>query len=347
MPDYFLTAELFVGSVAQADAVADLRPVVAGFLDASVTPTTKAIVAFAAVTHTGTGTVNAQVTASYEPRLFASGEAKTVGTAVCYLDQLTAPIGGVITASGGADFGVEGSGMRLTRVATQVYNLWGIEVTTARDIDFARSRVTEIINAALQVMYSRAHVLDYFNRVSSTLEFAANVASAVLPLNMQTLLDPVREATTRTPLRKASDISEFEEYVDLYCNGTAPAVPRLYYAESLASSSDDSAHCVLRLTPAPAESFTVAFDYAAQAPRYRDSDILKNVTVPIPHAYAESILLPLVKHAAASDNLFRRQDMRQAIQADYQRAMVMLGLVSTQNPAVRESKTTPREAVSA
>lgn len=261
--------------------------------------------------------------------------------------QIAGVLDGPITLTGGttrATVLLPDSGMRLDRFATQIYNLWGIEVKTARDTDFARPRVLEIINGALQLIYAQARVLDYFNRQTATLSFD-DVASMALPEDFQTLLGPVRFADTKQPLKAATTLAELEQFVDIHCGGVAPDGPRLYYIDARAAAGTNSSASRLHLAPAPTgDAISIEVDYAVQAPRYETDDLLSNVRVPLPQGYAETILLPICKHMAASDGLFRKEPLRQSIAADYSRAMQVLGLVEPEKTSTRDNRATPRGA---
>ena len=120
-----------------------------------------------------------------------------------------------IRAVGTGSFNLPGQGMTLSDVGRQIYNLWGLEITSTKATTFARARVVEIINAAMQTIYGRAVALDYFNRTTATLTFAMAEDAKTLPTAMQTLLGPVRFADTKQPLRPAATRGELDEFVDL------------------------------------------------------------------------------------------------------------------------------------
>ncbi len=239
-----------------------------------------------------------------------------------------------LTAKGSLD--CRQHGMLLNRLATQVYNLWGYEVKTASSITFARPRVVEVINQALQLVYSAAKAVDYFARVTETLTFAQDVNTAVLPVGVQHLLGPVRYQESKQPLAPVGSINDFHSYLDIY--GVNASSPRIYFLNRANAAGQDNAGLTVHIAPTPTIETVFEYEYAMQAPRYTEADILANARVPMPHSYVESLLLPVVKHLAASDSLFRREEMRPVIAADYTRARQMLGIVDPEPTATARNK---------
>jgi hypothetical protein len=240
---------------------------------------------------------------------------------------------------------IEGAKMTLERVMTQIYNVWGMEVPSARTITFARERVLEIVNASLQILYSRSKDLDYFSRTPGTITFAANVGVKDMPSNLQCLVGHVRIGSTE--LRAATSREELQNWETLYFGPNSPTTPRIYWLETLQSeASHDSAACRLHILPTPSEETTVSFDYAIEAPYFHMNDFNVGARLRIPHSYVETLLLPICKYKATLDNLFRGdQALRQSIVADYQRAMRQLGMIEPETTAQRNQK--PREAATA
>jgi hypothetical protein len=224
----------------------------------------------------------------------------------------------------------------LNRLATQVYVLWGMEVPNASVITYRRDQVLEVINSALQIMYSAARAVDYFARDTTTITFPAAATHLLIDSQMQTLLGPVRYADSKKPLSPVASINDYHHYVDLYA--PTAAAPRIYFLDRSYANARDSAAVTLRIAPAPTEATDFELEFARQAPRYNTADLVADTAVPVPHAYVESLLLPIVKHIAASDTLFRREEMRPAIQADYNRARQMLGIVDPEPAPTARNK---------
>jgi hypothetical protein len=282
-------------------------------------------------------TFHATARAGYAPIIRATSTRCTFGISATPTVDVPAavplPIG--MTATMRCLLRLDGQKMDLDRLVTQVYNLWGMEVKSGRDIAFARGRVLEIINGALQIIYSKAEKLDYFNRETLDLTFGIGETTQNLPVGVQNILGPVKLGSTA--LRNAGTVSEFESWLALYF-ATASA-PRVAFVDRRSSGTGfDSQACVLRIGPAPTAEVTVSLDYATEAPYYRETDYAGNARLKVPHSYVESLLLPIVKYNASLDSLFRREEMREALTADYRRALAQLGMVDPDPVPQRNAK---------
>lgn len=345
MPDYFPVLEVTANVVGIAAPVAEVVPPAPAvtinaiaWVDATATLTSS----MAAVSGTLRAEVIGQASVSLMPLLQGKLSARVEMECSVVLDSFAVAVSGTITAGGRLRAYIAGDTMTLERLATQVYNLWGMEVESARDIDFARPRVLEIVNGALQLVYSRAAFLDWFNREPAELVFGSGETSKVLPDGVQTLLGPVR-IKDGTELRACGSLTEFRHAVELYFAGAAPASPRVYFLHKTgAVDGFDAKLLTLLIAPAPTAETTLEVEWTTEAPHYRETDLLNGTRVRVPHGYAETLLLPLVKQRASLDGLFKNQQLRLAIAADYQRAMVQLGLVDPDSTAVQRNK--PREA---
>jgi hypothetical protein len=250
------------------------------------------------------------------------------------------PVRSVNTLQGAVSLRLEGAKMTLDRLMTQIYNVWGMEVPSARTITFARERVLEIVNASLQILYSRSKELDYFSRTAGELVFAAAEGVKAMPTNLQCLVGHVRIGATE--LRAATSREEFQNWATLYFSGDSPITPRIYWLETLQSEGFDSSGAKLHILPVPSEETTVSFDYATEAPYFHLNDFHAGTRLRIPHSYVETLLLPICKYKATLDNQFRGdQSLRQSIAADYQRAMRQLGMIEPETTAQRNQK--PKE----
>lgn len=338
---------IFVGiaSVAAATAATMPGPVVVAKIGVEVVAVIQPRAAFSLVRCRMEVVGSPQVQVNQTVRIAAKIRLRTEDQINYIREVISVPVFGVSTFGLQAKFYVPSQGMTLSDVGRQIYNLWGLEITSTKATTFARARVVEIINGAMQTIYGRAVALDYFNRTTAALTFAIAEDSKALPTAMQTLLGPVRFADSKQPLRPAATRGELDEFVDLYYGGVAPAFPRMYFLDRGFVDGVDAAGATLRISPAPAAEISLEVEYAQEPPRYTESDLISGVPLRIPHRYVESILLPIAKHMAASDRMFTKEALRATLQGDYTRAMQQLGLVDPERPTVRNAK--PKEVATA
>ena len=223
-------------------------------------------------------------------------------------------------------------------------SLWGFLCAKTAP-DFAKARALTDLNTALQLVWSNADGNDYWTNETLTITLADTEDSYDLPDSIQNVKGPCRRNDTKQPLAAIGSISEFESFVDLYLDGDAASGPVAYHIETMAQVGEDPAKTVFRITPAVSGT-SVAFllDVVKEAPRYTTSDLVSCPAVPIPHRYAETLLIPIIRYHASSYYLFEALDPKQkeTIDREYQQARQQLGL-GDPNP-VKESPSSSKEA---
>ncbi|HYF37664.1 MAG TPA: hypothetical protein VD994_20350, partial [Prosthecobacter sp.] len=226
----------------------------------------------------------------------------------------------------------ESKAVTLSDVALQVYALWGIESTNLNTLTIGRKRIAAWVNSALQEIYSRADRLDYFNRKTMQVTIGAS-GETLLSESVQKLQGPVRVFATKLPLRALQSRAEFENFTLSYDVGTDPCA---FFLDSQVGAGPDSADLKLCIAPAPAEDTAFDVDVTLEPPRFDDVDLVRGVSIPMPHRWVESLLLPLVKKRALADTLCtKRAVLEPQIKAQYEKALEILGLADPANSQTR------------
>jgi hypothetical protein len=224
-------------------------------------------------------------------------------------------------------------------LARQVYALWSIEVADLSQIAIGRKRIADWTNAALQQIYSRSDRLDYFNRRTLSVTVGTG-GETPLVASIQRLQGPVRIASGRRPLRALHSRAEYESFALCYDAGAEPAA---FFLDSQVGTTVDSAELKLCIAPPPSTDTEFLIDVTLEPPRFDEVDLIRGVLIPIPHKWAETLLLPMVKKWALSDSLCtKRAELEREITQQYLRAQEILGLA---DPSPAESiRPKPREA---
>lgn len=265
----------------------------------------------------------------------AAIQASAAGTVIIanvtpWTATVSATAGGEVTAY------IDGQGMTVQEAIEAIYRLWGLCICDGVEDCGSREEAIDILNASLQVLHSQAHELDYFNLTTITLSYASGDASKPLPQTVQNLLDRVRMTSPDSlALTRIDSSSEFDDYIANYYHGTAPSGPRAYHLESMADPGGNSVQMHLYLTPTPAETVTVALEASVLAPIYHWSDYSTGTPLSIPHKYANTLLVPILRKWASASRRFRRQELQPQIDQQFQIANLTLRLVSTEPPAQR------------
>lgn len=279
------------------------------YADFPVLTWTRAVVADLAGTSSGEATVYTKV-------IFGTAELEILG-------QMT------VTVSH------DHKGMTLSDVARNIYGLWGFEISNLREIDIGRDRIVQFCNAAMQLVFGNAHALDYFNR--ETLQVTVSDGSgAALPDSVQAIHGDAK--IDGRGLRRLTSKAQVDEWAEIYGTSSSPIA---YFVETVRMSGADSLGMVVFLAPAPGTATIVDLDVVNEPPRWTAADLLAGLTVPIPHKWAETVFLPLVRYWAAVDGLMpptRRQEQAQQLAAQYNAARGMLGLAKVE-PDPKEAVT--------
>lgn len=114
--------------------------------------------------------------------------------------------------------------------------------------------------------------------------------------------------------------------------GASPA-PTIASEISTETGQTDSAKIRLHVIPKPAAGDTLTLNVIKEPPAYTAADLCNGAIPPVPHKYHESILLPICRFNATTSTHFRRnKDKLPQIQADYLRALTILGLADPRKP---------------
>ena len=203
------------------------------------------------------------------------------------------------------------------------------------------AQALNIINACLQEIYLNAKQLQYLSNESITVLLTGQDQGMdyfELPDTVQAVVGPVYYNTDDTErnipgLKSKGQVLQFSK---LYQTpGKSPALA--YFVESTGQLEGE--RCSLRiytpLNPFTGETTTsLTLDIQREIPRFTESDCRNGVRLPLPHQYAESLLLPLIREKASASPHCSRRDSAPLYQADAAAARKLYGMADPQNPAV-------------
>ena len=272
-------------------------------------------------------------TLDLHPGMFVSGRGIPAGARISAVPSGTMSATVVMRAWAAAALLIEGLGLSVRDVAKDCLAVWNLRGNTVSISDDVRERVVSDINAAMQLIYSRARELDYFNL--ATLEVEVPVGSNSIPLSTeaQQIVGNVRmldgENGPRIPLWALKSMAELEQFGPAYL-GLQPGErgsPQAYYIDRRAQSDWNSVGMAVYIAPTPKNSVILEVDAAMCPPRFHWDDVVKATPLRLPHAYAETLLMPIVRQRATAYKLFTNDSLKPAIEEQYQKAMEALGLL--------------------
>lgn len=225
-------------------------------------------------------------------------------------------------------------GRTICDLVKESLSLWGFLCAKSAP-RYALERAITDINTALQLVWNNADGRDYWSNETLTITLADGESSFTLPDDVQNVTGPCRRQDDHQPLTPVRTIGELETFADIYLEGASLPDPVAYHVERLKQSADDPAKCVLHVTPAVSgDSVSFLLEVVKECPRYTVDNLTSCPLVPIPHQYAETLLIPIIRYQASSYYLFAATDatQKETIDREYQQARISLGLADP-NPA--------------
>ena len=238
---------------------------------------------------------------------------------------------------------VPDTGFTVSQAVNEIVDIWGGCGGSCDNKKLAQA--LNIINACLQEIYLNAKQLQYLSNETITVLIAGQDETVdpgldyfELPDTVQAVVGPVYYVTDDTQriipgLKTRGQVLQFAK---LYQTpGKSPALA--YFVESTGQLEGE--RCSLRiytpLNPFTGETTTsLTLDIQREIPRFTESDCRNGVRLPLPHQYAESLLLPLIREKASASPHCSRRDSAPLYQADAAAARKLYGMADPQNPAV-------------
>lgn len=204
--------------------------------------------------------------------------------------------------------------------------LWSI-VCPKTAPKYALDRAITDLNTALQLVWNNAEGSDYWTNEVVTFTLDDGESSYELTNDIQSVIGPCRRSDTKRTLSPIKTIGELETFSTLYLDGESASEPLAYHVDRIKQSGVDPAKCVIRVTPeVQGDSISFDIDVVKEAPRYTIDDL--SVQIPIPHRYAETLLIPIIRYSATSYFLFSSSDetQKKTIDEEYAQARRSLGI---------------------
>jgi hypothetical protein len=226
----------------------------------------------------------------------------------------------------------------LNDIALNIYSLWGFDgLIQSTQLVLGRDRIAQYCNTAMQLIYSNAARLDYFNRKPFEILIGVD-GSRELPQTIQRIQGAARIGPRALQsLASMVEVEQFEQFYD----SISLSDPICYYAESQRLDASDSVNITLHVRPKPAGDVTVTLDVVMEPQRFDGNDITQAVAIYLPHLWVESLFLPIVRKLAAGDNLMNKAKLASVsaeINSQYESARQMLGLADSAPPAIQRHR---------
>lgn len=248
---------------------------------------------------------------------------------------------------GGGKITLTDPGFTVSQALSAIFNLWGGGCGDGCDtVDTPRGRAAmDILNGCLQEIILNAKEMQYLSRETITVllydfdPIRPEIVFYEIPNNVQALVGPVTIKTIATNLsiiaRQAVGVStksQLYNFSNFYNTGGNRSFYG-YWVDRAFQSSGDRTRIRVYLSEEIVDGVLVA-DVEREALRYRASDCVNGTVIPLPHQYAESLLLPLLREAACASTYASRRDSFPMYQTAATAARTRYKLADPQNVAL-------------
>lgn len=218
--------------------------------------------------------------------------------------------------------------MKVNEAIDSMYEVFGIP-NNASAPDIMRRRIFNDLNSAMQLLWTKGHrLLDYYTRGEETITVTANQKETLLSDNIQSVLGPVRRADGML-LRPIRTRGEYDNYASIYAGSItalAGAPPQAYFIDQNRGSAPDATSISIFVVPVPTVNTTLTLEVSLRAPAFTTADYTNQTQIPIPHNYAETLLLPIARYLVCSSLFFadKSKQREPLLKAEYDRALQTL-----------------------
>lgn len=222
--------------------------------------------------------------------------------------------------------------MTVAQAIDSIYEVFGIPNNAAAP-EIMRRRIFNDLNSAMQLLWSKGHrFLDFYTRKEISVTISANTDNSALIDDIQSVIGPVRRASDNILLRPISSRGEFEAFHSIYAGSLtalANSAPQAYFIEALRPDSGaDATSLKIYVVPKPTTNATLYMAVALKAPTFtiNDYSASPSTSIPIPHNYAETLLLPIARYLASSSLFFadKSKQREPQLKSEYDRALQTL-----------------------
>jgi hypothetical protein len=218
--------------------------------------------------------------------------------------------------------------MKVNEAIDSMYEVFGIP-NNASAPDIMRRRIFNDLNSAMQLLWTKGHrLLDYYTRSEEAVTIQAGQKETLLGDNIQSVLGPVRRADGML-LRPIRTRGEYDNYASIYAGSITAlqgAPPQAYFIDQNRGTAPDATALSIFVVPVPTVATPLTLEVSLRAPAFTTTDYTNQTQIPIPHNYAETLLLPIARYLVCSSLFFadKSKQREPLLKAEYDRALQTL-----------------------
>lgn len=214
--------------------------------------------------------------------------------------------------------------------------------------DAVRDRILADLNTSLQQLQSGGE--EFHVREPMAVAVSDGVSEYLLAEAVQRVLEPVR-VDSGGPLRRLASRAQVDDFGPLFLSQisrtVAAATPVAFFVEPQHdpdATGADQVKLRLHLLPAPSGAGQASMFVLRKPEPFEVAALATDTPIPCPSEYLQSVFMPLARWACASSPRFTRRDMLPKMEADFTRALGILGVLDPRRPKPPESSSAALES---
>lgn len=221
--------------------------------------------------------------------------------------------------------------MTVTGICHDLFGIIHIEDASDVPDNIVKEAITAI-NLAVQTLWSTPNT--FFLREPETIDAAAGTSLYEMPKNVRRIIGPVLNNATGKPLMRLENEVQARNYEQLFLD--EPDTPigshatQAFLVHRQKGSGYDNAKASVWLVPSPTDEDSFTVDVVREPESYGVGDYGGETMVELPHEFTETLLLPIARHEFTRSHYMNDPFKADQYKADYDKAMVMLGLQDPQ-----------------
>lgn len=193
-------------------------------------------------------------------------------------------------------------------------------------------------NAAIQQMRSdlpqeaRLH----FTRDIEEIELEAGIYIYPLPDSVRAVVSPARLTSDERQLHPVASQYEILHFAALHGGSTAVSRPLVYLVHTKSQMEADATAIEIWVAPTPTVTDTMKMQVERELTALAAEDFCESTpaTIPVPHQYVESLLVPMICYNMRWSIWFDRKDLIPLIEQDHIIALRRAGMTDPRIPSV-------------
>jgi len=179
----------------------------------------------------------------------------------------------------------------------------------------------------------------HFTRDTESVTMVPGTYSYDLPDTVRAVVSPARLTSDNRQLHPVATEFEILNFAALHGGSASVSRPLVYLVHTVKQDEVDATKIQIWVAPTPTASDTLRVEVERELDIFENEDFCADsaATIPMPHQYVESILVPMVAYNMSRSLWFDKKDLLPVLEADHIVALRRAGLTDPRIPSVTNS----------